>query len=125
MQILNTLVKLHYHNQSTILKQWLQKNHDTKMVQLYYGIAKDKLKSDIQASQFLYQETNHPNYRRLKNLLKEKLVELMLFIPISKEELNCTELKNTRDAFLKALFKQKVENSEALLGEVDLILSAN
>lgn len=123
MRILNTLIQAHQQNQSPVLKQWLQKNHDTKMVQLYNGIAKGKLTSDIQASQFFYQEVNHPNYRRLKTLLKEKLFDFMLYLPISDEELSCTELRFARNAYLKVLFKQKVTTEQTMLEEVDLILA--
>ena len=105
MQILTILTQLHQQNPSPTLKKWLQKNHD------------------IQASQFLYQEANHPNYRRLKTLLKKKLLDLMLHLPTSDEELSCPELRHFRNAYLKALFKQKVSTEQAMLEEVDLIFA--
>jgi hypothetical protein len=122
MRILNTLIQIHQANQSLILKQWLLKNQNSKMVQLYEGIANGKWENDIQASLFLYQDACHPNYRRLKTLLKEKLLMLIQFIPISDKELTCSELRQSRNAFIKAILKQRTSGEE-IFEEVGLILS--
>lgn len=123
MQILTTLVQLHQQHPSPILKQWLRTNHSAKMVQLYNGIAKGKLCSDVQASLWLYEEANHPNYRRLKHLLKEKLLDLMFYMPVSDQKYNCTILKAARHAYIKAVLSQKVSAEQTMLEEVDLILA--
>jgi hypothetical protein len=82
MKALQTLIKIHQENPSKMLELWKKENKSGKMMLLYEQIAVNSFANDMQASIFFYKTANHSNYRRLKHALKQKLIELLQFVPI-------------------------------------------
>ncbi|GEM_PF-2302607 len=79
-------------------KTLLNNKGDTKFAQLYEGLASGKIKSDLEASQFIYQSSETDvKYRQLKSRFRKRLLNTLLLIdplPFEKDE--------NKEAYLQA-----------------------
>ncbi len=79
-------------------KTLLNDKSDTKFAQLYEGLASGKIKSDLEAAQFIYQSSETDvKYRQLKSRFRKRLLNTLLLIdplPFEKDD--------NKDAYLQA-----------------------
>jgi ABC-type phosphate/phosphonate transport system substrate-binding protein len=86
MTILKELIEILYRNPNPPLQSWVAANLNSRIVQLYYGIARQQWKTDMAASLALYGKTDSAAYRKIKSDLKNKLLQFIVFTNIDEEE---------------------------------------
>ena len=112
MKVLQVLVNIISKQPSLQLQQWLSSSATSKTVKLYQGILNGQFQSDLDASLALYGKTGEGNYRRAKFQLKENLIKLLRYMPISKEEEQNEAIKRAHYNFVIALLSAKDVDEE-------------
>lgn len=93
MTILKELINILDKKQSPPLRAWLSANVNTRIVQLYQGIARNMWKNDLAASLALYGNSDSSAYRKLKSALKAKLLEFVIYVEIDETAFSEPEIQ--------------------------------
>ena len=112
MKVLQVLVNIISKQPSLQLQQWLSSSATSKTALLYQGILNGQFQSDLDASLALYGKTGEGNYRRAKFQLKENLIKMLRYMPISKEEEQNEAIKRAHYIFLAALLSARAVDEE-------------
>lgn len=122
MTILKELINILDKKQSPPLKSWLSLNVNTRIVQLYQGIARNMWKSDLAASLALYGNPDSAAYRKLKSTLKTKLLEFVIYVEIDETAFPEDEIQKLED-LERALIVEKLKllGANAVLSEFEEI----
>ena len=112
MKVLQVLVNIISKQPSLQLQQWLSSSASSKTAQLYQGILNGQFQSDLDASLAIYGKTGEGNYRRAKFQLKENLIKMLRYMPLSKEEEQNEAIKRAHYNFLVALLSARDVDEE-------------
>ncbi len=112
MKVLQVLVNIISKQPSLQLQQWLSSSASSKTAQLYQGILNGQFQSDLDASLAIYGKTGEGNYRRAKFQLKENLIKMLRYMPLSKEEEQNEAVKRAHYNFLVALLSARDVDEE-------------
>lgn len=116
MVVLKELVNILNENQSPAVKAWLSVNVNSRIVQLYQGIARNTWKNDLAASLALYGNAESAAYRKLKSTLKSKLLGFIIYLDIDENSFSEEEIKK-----IKTLERQLILEKLKLLGAKEVI----
>jgi hypothetical protein len=124
MTVLKELIDILDKKQSPPLKAWLSANVNTRLVQLYQGIARNQWKSDLAASLALYGNADSAAYRKLKSALKAKLLEFVIYVELDVNQFPENELSRLaeleRDLIIEKL---KLLGAKAVMNEFDEVIA--
>lgn len=89
LQSLKELAQVVTRNKAKSIDTLSKKGPETKIWDLYDGILKESFATDEEAAEHIYSKDMHyPEYRKLKNKLKEKLINTAFFIDINNPKFN-------------------------------------
>lgn len=89
LQTLKELAQVVTRNKVKSIDTLSKKGPESKIYDLYEGILNESFTSDQEAAEYLYKNDIHyPQYRKLKNKLKEKLINSTFFIDVNSPKFN-------------------------------------
>ena len=89
LQTLKELAQVVTKNKVKSIDVLSKKGPDTKIFDFYDRLLKDSFENDEEAASYYYKDdSHHPQYRKLKNRLKEKLINTAFFIDTNVPKFN-------------------------------------